>query len=245
MSVGERIKIFRNAINMKQGELSDLLGIHQSSLARYEKDASDFTFDKINKFYDLGVNVNWLLTGEGEMFLSDMLKSNMPVSIKENKNTELIVKNSQENNISLATRDEDLVKIPLLDVKASAGLGFVNYQEDIKDYVGIPARFLGGYLPKNVALLFADGDSMEPIMHSGDLLLVSPKDKELISDRVYIIKVFDELRVKILIRKVNGNIIIKSENERYGSEEISPQEWTDNNIEIVGRVITVIHAQHV
>lgn len=71
MSVGERIKIFRNAINMKQGELSDLLGIHQSSLARYEKDASDFTFDKINKFYDLGVNVNWLLTGEGEMFLSD------------------------------------------------------------------------------------------------------------------------------------------------------------------------------
>lgn len=229
MSVGKRLKEMRATKGLTQLQLCEILEIPQSNLVRYENDRGNLTYEKLQKIYQLGINLEWLIMGEGEMLRNG--ENTRDLTVKKDKN--------------LIPIDENLIKIPLLNIKASAGVGFVNYQEDVKDYIGIPARFLGGYLPKNVALLFADGDSMEPIMHSGDLLLVSPKDKELISERIYIIRAFDELRVKKLIRKINGNIIIKSENERYGSEEVSPQEWTDNNIEIVGRVINVIHAHSI
>lgn len=229
MSVGKRLKEMRATKGLTQLQLCEILEIPQSNLVRYENDRGNLTYEKLQKIYQLGINLEWLIMGEGEMLRNG--ENTRDLTVKENKN--------------LIPIDENLIKIPLLNIKASAGVGFVNYQEDVKDYIGIPARFLGGYLPKNVALLFADGDSMEPIMHSGDLLLVSPKDQELISERIYIIRAFDELRVKKLIRKINGNIIIKSENERYGSEEVSLQEWTDNNIEIVGRVINVIHAHSI
>ena len=229
MSVGKRLKEMRATKGLTQLQLCEILEIPQSNLVRYENDRGNLTYEKLQKIYQLGINLEWLIIGEGEMLRNG--DNTRDLTVKKDKN--------------LIPIDENLIKIPLLNIKASAGVGFVNYQEDVKDYIGIPARFLGGYLPKNVALLFADGDSMEPIMHSGDLLLVSPKDKELISERIYIIRAFDELRVKKLIRKINGNIIIKSENERYGSEEVSPQEWTDNNIEIVGRVINVIHAHSI
>ncbi|SFB88303.1 Phage repressor protein C, contains Cro/C1-type HTH and peptisase s24 domains [Brevinema andersonii] len=227
MSVGKRLRQARKEKGITQVKLCEILDIPQSNLARYENDRGHLTYEKLDKISKIGINIEWLITGKGEMFRSG---GETGVTVTNN-NTELA-----------KTEKKDVVKIPLLDVKASAGLGLINYQEEIKDYIGIPIRFLGGYLPKSVALLFASGDSMEPVIQSGDLLLVSPNDKELISDSIYILRVFDELRVKKLIRRVNGNILIKSENPNYGSEEILPTEWEDNNIEIVARVIRVIRS---
>lgn len=99
MSVGNRIKEFRKIKNMKQGELAELLGIPQSNLARYENDGVNFTAEKLKQFYNLGINVNWLLTGEGEIFLPQMIKNTHSDDINHinyNKDKDLIFLNDKE-----------------------------------------------------------------------------------------------------------------------------------------------------
>lgn len=221
MTIGNRIKSIRVAKNMTQGELANYLGIPQSNLFRYENDTGKLTSEKIEKFYQLGINVNWLITGEGEMFRGD-------------ENTE-IVKSSEVKNAN-----EEVVRVKKLDVKASAGVGFVNYQEDIRVWVELPASFIYPYDPRYVSLLEVDGSSMEPTIKHGDSLLVSEQDTRLVSERVYIIRMHDELKVKRIIRLGNGNIIVWSENEHYGREEFTPQQWQDYEISIVAKVIKVI-----
>ncbi len=135
---------------------------------------------------------------------------------------------------------DHIERIPLLDIQASAGTGILNYDRNIKSWVGMPDIFIFPHNPKHVALLEAQGISMQPTIDHKDLLLVAENEIEIISEKMYIIRMADELRVKRLIRKSNGNIIIWSENEAFGREELTPQEWEDRGIVIVAKVIKVI-----
>jgi len=135
---------------------------------------------------------------------------------------------------------EDIIRIPLLDIQASAGSGIINYDKNVKSWVGIPDIFIFPHNPQHVALLEVEGFSMEPLMRQGDLLLVVEDDIELISEKVYIIRMAEELRVKRVVRNSNGNIIIWSDNESFGREELTPKQWEERNINVVAKVIKVI-----
>lgn len=69
MTVGDRIKVLRKALNYTQQRLADELGLKQNTVATYEMNKttpSDRTISDIcSKF---NVNETWLRTGEGEMF---------------------------------------------------------------------------------------------------------------------------------------------------------------------------------
>ena len=207
---------------MTQGELADFLGIPQSNLFRYENNTGQLNSDKINKFYQLGININWLITGEGEMFrdasgeITTVKKKHLPENI------------------------EETIYVKRLDVKASAGVGFINPLEQSNIWIGLPESFIRPYNPLYISLLEATGSSMEPVIRSGDLLLVSEQDTELLSERIYIIRMGEELKVKRIVRLGNGNIVVWSENESFGREEFTPQQWEEYGMSIVARVVKII-----
>jgi transcriptional regulator with XRE-family HTH domain len=70
--IGERIKMLRKRLNMSQKKFSEMLDVSLITLQRYEKGerepSSDFLINLKNKF---NVNINWLLTGQGKMFLEE------------------------------------------------------------------------------------------------------------------------------------------------------------------------------
>ena len=222
MNIGSRIKKIRTSKNMTQGELADFLGIPQSNLFRYENNTGQLNSDKINKFYQLGININWLITGEGEMFrdasgeITTVKKKHLPENI------------------------EETIYVKRLDVKASAGVGFINPLEQSNIWIGLPESFIRPYNPLYISLLEATGSSMEPVIRSGDLLLVSEQDTELLSERIYIIRMGEELKVKRIVRLGNGNIVVWSENESFGREEFTPQQWEEYGMSIVARVVKII-----
>lgn len=69
-SIGIRLKSVREALSLNQRAFSDLLGIaNQQSLSKYERGIQDIP-DRIKvRLRQNGVSLDWLLTGEGEMFL--------------------------------------------------------------------------------------------------------------------------------------------------------------------------------
>ena len=68
-SIGERIKIIREWHGWNQKELAALIGVSVSAISRCEGGStgmSDTVKTKLRKIS--GVSLDWLITGEGEMF---------------------------------------------------------------------------------------------------------------------------------------------------------------------------------
>ena len=65
----KRIKEFRQAMSVQQGDFASSLGVLQQQLSKYErgenKPSVDFLIKLVEKY---NVNLNWLLTGQGRMF---------------------------------------------------------------------------------------------------------------------------------------------------------------------------------
>lgn len=75
MTVGQRLKFIRDNINQNQGDFADMLGTTQANLSNYENDKRNIPDNLKIKLQQIGININWLLTGEGEPFLADTKKA--------------------------------------------------------------------------------------------------------------------------------------------------------------------------
>ena len=69
-TINERITLIRSVKDMKQKEFSELINVPRSSLSEIESGKRSASVDVIvgisTHFKD--IDVNWLLTGEGEMY---------------------------------------------------------------------------------------------------------------------------------------------------------------------------------
>lgn len=154
-------------------------------------------------------NPEWLLTGKGEM-----LKDNQVIGtvIQNRKTTDRVIE-SQE--------------VPLYDFEATAGLKELfnrNPPQNILDTIKIPN------LPKCDGAVSVTGDSMYPLLKSGDLILYKqiPTDyNNLFFGEIYLIGVrIDEweeyITVKYIQKSDKGNeyISLVSQNQHHQSKDI-------------------------
>jgi transcriptional regulator with XRE-family HTH domain len=65
--IAERIKDLLQVEGLKQKELADQLGIPPNYISKYLSGVSP-TSDFFFAMYKKGININWLLSGEGEMY---------------------------------------------------------------------------------------------------------------------------------------------------------------------------------
>lgn len=68
---GARLKVVRRELNLNPAQISEILSVEKNSYYKYE-DGSRFPQPEIlaTMITYLNVNVNYLITGEGEMFLT-------------------------------------------------------------------------------------------------------------------------------------------------------------------------------
>lgn len=216
MRYGDRIREIRKYLGESQSKFSSKLGVSPMFLSRIETGERDIKIDLLSKMDNLGINTDWLITGEGEMFRSE-------------KNTEIII--------------ENIVKIPIIDVRASAGPGVINYMEEIVEYIAIPKDLIPIHSnQKNLAILEVYGDSMEPTLKNGERIIVDTRSTDIISGGIYLIRCGDELRIKRLERKINGNIKIFSDNPAFESEELTKNEWDTSEVHVLGLMIMSFRA---
>ncbi|GFM36625.1 LexA family transcriptional regulator [Desulfovibrio psychrotolerans] len=81
------------------------------------------------------------------------------------------------------------------------------------------------------------GRSMENTLHNGDMCLVNERDRELVEDRIYVIRVHDEIYVKRFSR-APGRYLFRGDNRELAYQDIEV-DVTDESLswEIIGRVI--------
>ncbi len=87
-----------------------------------------------------------------------------------------------------------------------------------------------------MVLMRVDGDSMEPHVQNGDVVLIDQSQTTLRAGGLFAVAVEDLVYLKV-IDALPGKIILKSYNEAYAPLEIDARGDLADGIKIVGRAV--------
>lgn len=207
----ERIIYFINYQGVSVKDFLDKTGIKRGFLDsdKLKATVSDVFLTKIIAKYP-DINLEWLLTGHGSM-LKENDKSYTAESIASTRKT--------------ADAVYELQRVPLFNLEATLGLVplMSNGNDDaIIDYLTIPN------LPSCDGAIYATGDSMYPLLKSGDIIAFKKVDTtNLFFGEMYILSIFlDESNtyktVKFVQKSELGDEYIKlvSQNQHHSSRDI-------------------------
>lgn len=153
----------------------------------------------------------------------------------------------QPINVEMAQPHEGYVQLKLLDIKAAAGDGAINaeYPESVQ-MVEVSENWVRkniGNNFKDISIITASGDSMQPTFSCGDWLFVDQAIKFYEDDGVYVFMSGAGLRVKRLQKLINGELKVISDNSKYKSETLECSEL--NSIKICGKVVATLRIENI
>lgn len=147
--MGHRLRLIRKALGMTQEQLAQRLGVGKTALSMIETGKARLS--NRNKSFlvqEFNVSPEWLESGEGEMFNAD------PSLVKA-------FKLKTDNSLPMQS-------VPLYSIEGTAGLVplFADHMSvEPVNYIHIPN------LPKCDGAIYVVGDSMYPLLKSGDIVL--------------------------------------------------------------------------
>ena len=133
--------------------------------------------------------------------------------------------------------DDDYALIPQYSARAACGPAYHNGHVEVRGGLAFKRDWLArmGLRPENLSVIAANGESMAPTIHDGEVLLIDHSDTEPRDGKVFALARGDEMVVKRLARDFAGGWIVRSDNSdkaRFGNFHVS-----DAAIRIVGRVV--------
>lgn len=190
-----RIKSAREDLKLTKRELAKRIGVHESSINKYEKGLVDIPLSKISELSRvLNVTEAYLMGWED-------------------------------------SQPTQGLKIPVLGTVA-AGIP-ISAVEDILDYEEVPQSW------ENQGEFFAlkiKGDSMEPRMESGDVVIVKQQSDANSGDTVIVLVNGDDATCKKLQKTDNG-IMLVSTNPKYPPMFYSNEDIQTKPVVILGKVV--------
>jgi len=219
MNLGQRIKHHRKRIGKTQTEIAELVGTSQETISTWERNVYEPSQEDINKLAAIfGVTVHDLIP--------------LDTDTREEKNEAPGA--AQDSSL---TTGAGIVRIPFYDVKASAGHGCFADTEKVETYLAMQEEIIRAVLPGNpsrLAIIQASGDSMEPTIMSGEMLILDTQEKKVGVDGLYVIRLNDAIAVKRVQQISGGQVNVISDNPRYKEQHLTTEE-----IIVCGRVVAV------
>ncbi len=227
---GERIRKIRKHFNLRQQTFAEALNIKAAAISQLESDRTKPSLDTmllITQKY--GINLHWLLTGQGEMFQE-------APRIGEKASNQLAelqrILNDQLNEIILTK--EEIINQDNVDMRISgeiaAGLPVESIDNDL-DVISVKRRVIQGNIEEYICLR-VNGHSMEPEIRHNDVILIrQSQDWEKLSGRICAVRIDGAITLKKLtLDSAQKLIILVSLNEDYKPIIVSPDDHQDINL---------------
>jgi phage repressor protein C with HTH and peptisase S24 domain len=214
-----RLRIAREHSGMSITEMAEHLNMSFPGYRDNENGKRTPKSSVIEGFIKLGYDANWILTGEGQMLLSSQ------------PSLESAPETDEESEFS------DFVLIPGYSVQVAAGAGTFPYDEQPSRKLAFRKKWLKfrGLCEKDLVLVFARGDSMEPTINDNDTLMIDTSKRDLSDGSIYVIRTDHHLIVKRVQTLLNQTIVLISDNKSYQSINVKLDEAKD--LEVIGKVV--------
>jgi phage repressor protein C with HTH and peptisase S24 domain len=209
----QRLRYVEKMLFKNRSAAAAAAGVSVPTFARWVG-GKDPSFEGLAQLADsVGLSLDWLATGKGQM------RPDAPATTG------------------------DFVLVPLYDQRAAAGHGAAAHDEQPTGFFSFRRDWVRATLggdPSRLAILPATGDSMEPLIVEGDLLLVDLSVTVPAGDGIYVLERDGDLLVKKVHPLLSGALIIDSLNQAYAVEAWSP--GVDHGLRFVGRVRMISRA---
>jgi phage repressor protein C with HTH and peptisase S24 domain len=203
-TVGERIKLMRKQLDMTQEQMAQRLGIGKAALSMIETGKARLSARNKNILVqDFNVNPDWIDNGEGKMFNAE------PDLTSYNLRTD---------------RSLPLQSVPLYSIEGTAGLIPLFEQQsqfEPVNYINIPN------LPKCDGAIYVVGDSMYPLLKSGDIVLYKQLNdvRDVFWGDMYLLSIDIDGEEYITVKYVQksdheGYIRLVSQNQHHADKEV-------------------------
>ncbi|MEO5362447.1 MAG: helix-turn-helix transcriptional regulator [Magnetococcus sp. DMHC-8] len=237
--MGVRLMQRRKALGLSQEELARRAGYSgQSAIREIESGGVRKPGKLLELALALGVRPDWLASGRGPMLVEEaavVLQRRVVAADHRHLYEDEGAGPGDEGQAAFLATHFTLV--PRYAVQASAGPGMAVQSEQIVDHLAFKTEWLRaamGLDPHKLALITARGDSMEPAIGDGDLLLLDMRELRTLDPSIYVVRMDQSLVAKRLQRLMDGRIRIQSDNPLYSAESVHPSE-----IHILGRIVWI------
>ncbi len=204
-----RIKYLIAEMGGRQAQFAKKVDINPSNLSKYLKGRLPVSDSLINKIVvNMGVSKQWLETGDDLPFAKQPLARTLTVEA-----------GAMSRHAHRGT--------PVYDIDVTAGSlprARMFTDELIIGRIDLP------HLSPDNRIVRVSGDSMEPVIHAGDLLAVRELSSlnTIIWGEIYVVTLDDYRMVKYLRRHENpAMVILRSENTNYDDIDIARDEIRD------------------
>jgi phage repressor protein C with HTH and peptisase S24 domain len=195
------------------------IGIPESSIRNYLAGGNPTSDRLLLLTKATGVSLDWLMTGHGEMYLTDEPKPSTVV----------------------AGVAQGWVPLPLYDISAGAGGGAFASEEALEDVIAFREDWVRQYLrttPAGLNMIHVRGESMEPTLRHGDIIFVDRKIEEP-REGIHVIEMEGTLLVKRLVVLPGHRVRVSSDNPAYESFVVDPKE---EEFRVIGKVVGSLRA---
>lgn len=240
---GERLRSERERLGLSQTEIGALGGVQKNAQHNYEigKRLPDAGY--LSALAKQGVDIYYVLTGQRTQLgpLNSLLSG---INRKYGPVLEMARKAAEMEAAIDASFGPQFIPIPIYDAALAAGDGHLNDTDAVTGHLAFRKDWLAdmGVSPAQAVIATASGDSMEPTIHNGDMLLID-LDRSSVSARVRedrdsrpcgIYAILDDgaARVKRVELAVPGTLALLSDNPAF-----PPEFRPSSGVSIIGRVV--------
>ncbi|WP_369662124.1 helix-turn-helix transcriptional regulator [Variovorax sp. V15] len=121
--------------------------------------------------------------------------------------------------------------LDVLYARGSCGGGILitEYGDEVREQLVKEASWFRKYniRPHQALVFYADGNSMAEFIVDGDIVIFRKGVNELVNGQIYAIETPDGLRIKRVLKRADGSIVLASDNEnkrKYPDETYSPEQ---------------------
>ena len=218
------LRKIRKQKNVSQVEISQLLGITQSSYSRYEAGLRDIPNDVLSKLADyFGVSIDEILGRKG----ADSVMSGHIIDPAD-----FPPKYPKNGYDPLPDPDNETALIPIVG-EVHAGYDYLA-DENIEGYYQVEPRLKATY--EHLHVLRVTGDSMYPELFAGDKVLCAP-NVEVRSGDLAIVCINGDAGTVKRVRLGPGGITLIPTNKKYPEIHYSPEEVETLPVTIQSKVV--------
>jgi len=226
VSIGRRLKSVRDQLGVSQSEITERLGVTQSSLARYESGQRRVPLPVLLALeHEFRVNHEWVLTGKGE-----------PLRGVPPPGAIVLVSEKERKAFEELEGSDKYHAVPYMRDPAAAGAGLV-MEEDIAGYCIIHDRVAPR--PDEIRCVRIFGESMAPTLTDGSIVAVNItiRDLHLVKGRIVCARTGEGEVVIKRLRLRERHVLLHSDNpdqEKYPPLVVDLREQPEP---VIGQVV--------